>query len=147
MFSTLPEKRFNFSFKLILSSVNAFKLDQSKIFSFGKELTLRATNEMNRNFQSRNMPKLQYCGSFSLYYTISILTLYQSKILSFGKKLKQGLCGTQLTISQTSPVFLRVCSSSLLKTQWEKEKLLITSNFSFSHSVFLLISARFLPFS
>ena len=30
---------------------------------------------------------------------------------------------------------LHVCSTSLLKTLWEKEKLLVTSNFSFSHSV------------
>ena len=29
------------------------------------------------------------------------------------------------------PWFLRVCSTSLLKTLWEKEKLLVTSNFSF----------------
>ena len=29
------------------------------------------------------------------------------------------------------PQFLRVCSTSLLKTLWEKEKLLLTSNFSF----------------
>ena len=36
------------------------------------------------------------------------------------------------------PWFLHVCSTSLLKTQWEKEKLLETSNFSFSHSVFYL---------
>ena len=34
------------------------------------------------------------------------------------------------------PWFLRVCSSSLLKTLGEKEKLLVTSNFSFSHSIF-----------
>ena len=34
------------------------------------------------------------------------------------------------------PWFLRVCSKHLLKTMWEKEKLLITSNLSFSHSVF-----------
>ena len=34
------------------------------------------------------------------------------------------------------PRFLRVCNTSLLKTLWEKEKLLVTSNFSFSHSVF-----------
>ena len=34
------------------------------------------------------------------------------------------------------PWFLRVCSTSLLKTLREKEKLLVTSNFSFSHSVF-----------
>ena len=34
------------------------------------------------------------------------------------------------------PWLLRVCRTSLLKTLWEKEKLLVTSNFSFSHSVF-----------
>ena len=34
------------------------------------------------------------------------------------------------------PWFSHVCSTSLLKTLWEKEKLHIMSNFSFSHSVF-----------
>ena len=34
------------------------------------------------------------------------------------------------------PWFLRVCSTSLLKTLWEKDKLLVKSNLSFSHSVF-----------
>ena len=34
------------------------------------------------------------------------------------------------------PWFLRICRTSLLKTLWEKEKLLATSNFSFSNSVF-----------
>ena len=34
------------------------------------------------------------------------------------------------------PRFLRVCSKSHLKTLWEKEKLLVVSNISFSHSVF-----------
>ena len=34
------------------------------------------------------------------------------------------------------PCFLRVCSTSLLKILGEKEKLLVTSNFSFPHSVF-----------
>ena len=34
------------------------------------------------------------------------------------------------------PLFLRVCNESLLKTLREKETLLVTSNFSFSHSVF-----------
>ena len=33
------------------------------------------------------------------------------------------------------PLFLCVCSKSLLKVLWKKEKLLIMSNFSFSHSV------------
>ena len=36
------------------------------------------------------------------------------------------------------PWFLLVCSTSLLKTLWEKVKLLETSNFSFSLSVFYL---------
>ena len=47
------------------------------------------------------------------------------------------------------PWFLRVCSTSLLKTLWEKEKLLVTSNFSFSHNVFypfIELSAIFIPF-
>ena len=34
------------------------------------------------------------------------------------------------------PRFLRVCRTKVLKTLWGKEKLLVTSNFSFSHSVF-----------
>ena len=34
------------------------------------------------------------------------------------------------------PWFLHVYSTSLLKSLWGKEKLLVTSNFSFSHSVF-----------
>ena len=34
------------------------------------------------------------------------------------------------------PWFLRVYHTNLLKTQREKEKLLVTSNFSFSHGVF-----------
>ena len=42
---------------------------------------------------------------------------------------------------QNKPLFLCVCSTTLLKTLEEKEKLLITSNFSFSYSIldFLLL--------
>ena len=42
-----------------------------------------------------------------------------------------------LILSKTSPGFLRVCGTSLLKILQEKEKSLVTSIFSFSHSVFL----------
>ena len=38
--------------------------------------------------------------------------------------------------SPNKPWILCVCSTKLLKTIWEKKKLLVTSNFSFSHSVF-----------
>ena len=40
MFSPLPKTIFIFSVMFTLSSANAFNLDQSKIFSFGKELTI-----------------------------------------------------------------------------------------------------------
>ena len=43
-----------------------------------------------------------------------------------------------LTFSPNKPWFLPVCSTRLLKTLREKEKLLVTSNFSFSNSVFYL---------
>ena len=36
---------------------------------------------------------------------------------------------------QNKPWFLHVCSASLLKILWKKEKLLVTSNFSFFHCV------------
>ena len=43
-----------------------------------------------------------------------------------------------LNLFPHNDTFLRPWETSLLKTLWEKEKLLITSNFSFSHSVFYL---------
>ena len=53
-----------------------------------------------------------------------------------------------LTLSQTSPGFyVSAVQLNLLKTLWEKEKLLVTSNFSFSHGVFYLfgeLSASFI---
>ena len=42
----------------------------------------------------------------------------------------------RFNIFPNKPWFLHVCSKSLLKTLWEKEKLLVLNNFSFSHSVF-----------
>ena len=44
------------------------------------------------------------------------------------------------------PWILHAWSISLLKTLWEKEKLLVTSNFSFSHSVFYLFWITFRHF-
>ena len=57
--------------------------------------------------------------------------------------------GYQVNPFPNKPWFLRVCRTSLLKTLWEKKKLLVTSNFSFSHSVFYLLrelSAIFIEF-
>ena len=41
------------------------------------------------------------------------------------------------------PLFLLICIASLLKPLWEKEKLLTTSNFSFSHSGFKRLALVF----
>ena len=47
-----------------------------------------------------------------------------------------GMCQSMLNPFPNKPWFLQVCSASLLKTLRDKEKLLETSNFSFSPSVF-----------
>ena len=70
--------------------------------------------------------------------------LFSSKMFSHGQRQKPSF-----NPFPNRPWFLRVCSTSLLKTLLEKEKLLVTSNFSFSHSVFYRfaeISAIFIRF-
>ena len=44
--------------------------------------------------------------------------------------------GHNINTFPNKPWFSRVCSTGHLKTLWEKEKLLVKSNFSFSYSVF-----------
>ena len=78
---------------------------------YGKELT-----QNYYTIQSFNGPKKKYLSLFSLQE--------KDKMLAF------------LTFPKQALVFTCLYSSSLLKTLWEKEKLLITSNFFFSHSVF-----------
>ena len=62
------------------------------------------------------------------------------------------LCGNELNNievlnpSPKKPWFLHVCGTSRLKTLWEKEKLLATSNFYFSYSVFLPFKKTFCHF-
>ena len=59
-------------------------------------------------------------------FTENLLSSYKVENLSFNP-------------FPNKPWFLRVCSTSLLKTLWEKKKLLVTSNFSFSHSLYYLL--------
>ena len=47
---------------------------------------------------------------------------------------------------RNKPLFLSVCSTTLLKTVWEKEKLLWTSNFSCSHTVIYPLGGLFIIF-
>ena len=63
-----------------------------------------------------------------------MLTLAVSVVTSSNKGLNS-VVFSLIDPFPNKPLFLRVCSVSLLKTLREKEKLLVASNFSFSHSV------------
>ena len=68
---------------------------------------------------------------------------------SFSGSLKVRIEWCRVNLFPNKPWFLRVCSTDLLKTMWEKENLLVTSNFSFSHSVYYLfgeLSTIFIKF-
>ena len=69
-----------------------------------------------------------------------------STFLSCGKEFHAKTWLFPVNPFPNKPWFLRVCSTSLLKTLWEKEKLIVTSNFSFSHSVFLPVWRTFCHF-
>ena len=67
----------------------------------------------------------------------SFPSIFFQRLLPQGSQ-KSPLCGYLAVFNPfpNKPWFLRVCGTNRLKTLWEKEKLLVTSNFSFSHSVF-----------
>ena len=75
------------------------------------------------------MKSLNFLGGNKMRLTYTFKSSY-----CFLKLLSQG----EVNPFPNKPWFLRVCCTRLLKTLWEKEKLLVTSNFSFSHSVFYL---------
>ena len=82
---------------------------------------------------------LHDCLTDILFIT-AISRSFDWKMIESTSTVSKYLFNILLTILQHSlhTLFpnLYVCSTSLLKTLWEKEKLLTTSNFSFSHSVF-----------
>ena len=84
------------------------------------------------------LPRTNFNISFTFILSLANpLNLDRSKILLFGTEYFFGVCKCfQYSPFPNKPWFLRVCSTSLLKILWEKEKLLIRSNFSVSHSVF-----------
>ena len=73
---------------------------------------------------------LTYCRQISMRMSQTFMASNQSKVRYIF------LITRFVNPFPKKPWFLRVCSTSLLKTLWEKEKLLMLSNFSFSHSVF-----------
>ena len=70
-------------------------------------------------------------------------------VTSFPDTSKSVTVREWVTPFPNKPWLLRVCSTSLMKTLWENKKLIITSNSSFSHSVFYpseKLSAIFINF-
>ena len=60
-------------------------------------------------------------------------TVFSKDFYSRDVKTRTNICFKPFS---NKPLFLCVCITSLLKTLCEKNKLLVTSNFSFSHSFF-----------
>ena len=69
-----------------------------------------------------------------------------SKTFLFVQSIKiiMSLCSLRVNPFPNKAWFLGVSSTSLLKALWEKEKLLVTSNFTFSHSVFFLTCLEYI---
>ena len=74
-------------------------------------------------------------GEIACYKQFLLFSVFSTNIISLVCQ-NVVLCGNGLTLSQTSPGFYVSAVQVFVKTLWEKEKLLVTSNFSFSHSVF-----------
>ena len=68
------------------------------------------------------------------WWSLGVL-VYELLVGKVGVSYISSLC-PNISLFQTSPLFLHLCSTSLLKAVWEKEKLLFMSSFSFSHIVF-----------
>ena len=130
MFSTLQNPIFNFWVTSILLPANALNLDQSKILSFGKELKQKAIVGKGKVIQV-----YPFVGRFftnqQTFSEKDKNAAYQPFLL-FHNVFKSILFNP----FPHNDAFWRPWESSLLKTLWEKEKLLVTSNFSFSHCVF-----------
>ena len=97
----------------------------------------------------RNARSLFYLVSFFIVFYAVLNTflsffLVRLRFLIFFAIIIKSFCLSHVIDSLSNhinpflnkPWFSRVCRRCLLKPLWEKEKLLVTSNFSFSHSVF-----------
>ena len=164
MFSTPPFTNFSFWVVIHLLSANALNLKQSLVLLFGKELieanfcglfkglTLSQTSpgfyvsavqifwkhcgkgEIAHNEQFLLFPQcfLPIWRTFSHFHQVKKCCL---QTLSVWKGLKL-VVWVRVNPFPHNDTFWHLWETSLLKTLWEKEKLLVTSHFSFSHSVF-----------
>ena len=96
------------------------KLRITRYFSFSHSVFKRLV--------SKGCQKVSLCGNKLKNY--KLLSIEFCQMVGAGNK------PTLLTLSHTSPGFYLSAEQVFLKTLWEKEKLLVMSNYSFSHSGF-----------
>ena len=105
---------------------------------------LQFSTRIQLSRREANLSKL----SFSLFFLASIFHRMVFSPLAFpNNHLRNN--NQPFNLFPPKQWFLRDCSTRLMKTLWEKVKLLVTSNFSFSHSVFYPhgeLSAIFIKF-
>ena len=150
MFSTLYGIYSSFKMHFRMSSAICFNLNQSKILSSGnglKWLTLYPMTHFEIEKWSAWVPTTLVHWSPGLFPQFVSLTLYRMNL--FPQFVSLTLYRMKKTFNPlpNKKLFLHVYSTSLLKTLWEKGKLLVTSNFSFSHSVFYPFNPLFHKYS
>ena len=97
---------------------------------------------INRNDElscySVKMASLDFPRIFHNCHNCGGKTSLKNKVgwLSYCSMPKSLACIHYLNPFPNKPLLLCICQTCLLKTLWEKEKLLVKSNFSFSHSIF-----------
>ena len=148
--SSIKSYQYKFGYFLHNEYFKLFDAMVLPILTFGAELWGYEYSDIIENVQ------LKFCREFLgvnhsvnncivLYECgrLPLCVIYKTKVVKYWCKLlrmdnhrfpKQ--CYMMLNPFPNKPWFLRVCSTSLLETLWEKEKLLVTSNFSFFRSVF-----------
>ena len=118
------------------------------VFFFGEKSKFIWQQEReNRYFHWWHQSKIE--KYFHCYFTISYRIAWNKIRPNTSNLLSQLISLSLINPFPNKPWFLRVCSKSLLKTLREKEKLLVTSNFSSSRSVFYpfdKLSAIFIKF-
>ena len=108
----------------------------SRIFSFSHSV-FYSIKEKNSHF------------SYLQFVVWKCFQLAESKILSFGEELSllfpenDSFIYNKLTLYLKMMIFDTLDEKSLLKTLWKKEKMLLSSIFSFFHNVFYPTKEKF----
>ena len=150
---------FDFSFFLLqINMKNA--MSQSVLSQVSGETTLGRSCSLTLSYNPDfNRPRIKKAFEivvgkveYANQHCLQILTMFctfPNKFQSLSK-IYFVVCNCfQFNPFPNKPWLLCVCSTSLLKTLWEKGKLLVTSNFSFSHHDFYpfgKLSAIFIRF-